>query len=280
VFLLVGVGVLGVLACAPAANPDPVATSPTGAAAGQPAAKQQALTGSLTVLAAASLTDAFNELQQMLKADNPQLDIRISYAASSQLRTQIQNGVPFDIFASADTIQMQPVATRGLVGQPQEFVRNELVVIVPRANPARIESFRDIDRPGLRFVTTAPQVPIGNFTRQALEKASRDPAYGAGFGAAALRNVVSEEDNVRQVLNKVQLGEADLGIVYRSDVTPRSAQDVTVIDIPAQFNVIASYPIAIAQRPENPVAAEAWCQLVFSERGQAVFRKFNFTPVR
>jgi molybdate transport system substrate-binding protein len=284
-----------VSACAPAAAP---ATSPTAAAAkaaatapaattaaaatAKPAATPQPpLSGRLTILAAASLTEAFNEIIEQLKRDHPQLQVDVSYASSSALRTQIENGVGFDVFASADGLQMAPVERAGLVQPSVPFVRNRLAVIVPKANPGRVLSFADLGRPGLKFVTTAQTVPVGNYTREALAKAaaSGDAAFGSDFAQRVLRNVVSEEDNVRQVLNKVQLGEADAGVVYTSDVTPRASQDVTLVPIADAYNTIALYPIAVAARPQNAVAAQRFVEMVLGPAGRAALQKNNFIPL-
>jgi molybdate transport system substrate-binding protein len=163
-------------------------------------------------------------------------------------------------------------------GESPLFVKNRLVVIVPRENPGTVMAFRDLARPGLQLDLAAPKVPVGNYSRQALHKATAE--YGAEFAEGALKNVVSEEDNVKQVVTKVQLGEADAGIVYMSDVTPKVSNDVRMIPIPEAYNQIATYPIALTHSVQNRVAAEVFINFVLSPEGQAALKAHNFIPVK
>jgi molybdate transport system substrate-binding protein len=237
--------------------------------------------GELLVFAAASLTDAFNELGGIFEAQQANSRVRFNYGASSQLRTQLEQGARGDVFASADALQMDQARAAGLIaGEPRLFVRNVLVLITPRDNPGRIETLADLARPGLRLVTTGQQVPIGAYTRQMLTRLSEDPAYGADFGQRVLANVRSEEDNVRAVVAKVQLGEADGGVVYTSDVTPAVAPELRTIAIPDAFNVIATYPIAVVQDTRQPTQAQQFVDLVLSDVGQGVLARYGFQPVR
>lgn len=239
-----------------------------------------AQSGELRIFTAASLTDAFNELGPIFESRNPGSRAIFNFGPSSGLRVQIEQGAPADVFASADQAQMDQARAAGVIaGESPTFARNELVLIAPRDNPGRIESLQDLARPGLRLVTTNSQVPIGAYTRQMLETLSQDPAFGADFGARVLTNVRSEEDNVRSVVSKVALGEADGGVVYSSDVTPQVAPELQSIAIPAQFNVIASYPIAVVQSSRQPTLARQWVDLVLSSEGQAVLGRWGFKPV-
>lgn len=245
-----------------------------------PAPRADAQTRELTVFAAASLTDAFNELGPVFEQQNPGSHVVFSFGASSTLRTQLEQGAPADVFASADQRQMDlAVAAGQIAGEPRTFARNLLVIITPKANAAGVTAPADLARPGLKFVTAAPEVPVGVYTKQILEKMSADPAYGADFGAKVLANVVSEEPNVRQIVAKVQLGEADAAIVYSSDVTPASAPDLNVIQIPEAFNVVATYPIAATARAAQPELAQKFNDLVLSPAGQAALAKQHFIPV-
>jgi molybdate transport system substrate-binding protein len=251
---------------APAAPPTPAAT---------PEPKE------LVVLAAASLTDAFTEMGD----DFPQqpatagVQLTFSFAASSQLRTQLEQGAPADVFAAADTVQMDQAVASGVVqGPPQVFARNRLVVIVPKDNPAGITTLADLARPGLKLVTTAPEVPVGNYTRQMLQKLAGDPQYGAGFDQRVLGNVVSQETDVRQVVAKVQLGEADLGVVYATDVTPKVAPDLKALDVPERFNVVAQYPAAVAKAAKAPATAPRFLQYLVAPPGRAILAKYGFGP--
>ena len=162
-------------------------------------------------------------------------------------------------------------------GERRIFAKNRLVVIVPRDNPGKVISFRDLAKPGLQLDLAARTVPVGNYSRQALRQASA--AYGADFEAQTLRNVVSEEENVKQVVAKVQLGEADAGIVYVSDVTPKIGKNVLMVEIPDAYNPIVTYPIALTQSVQNRPAAETFISFVLSAQGQALLRAHNFMPV-
>jgi molybdate transport system substrate-binding protein len=169
---------------------------------------------------------------------------------------------------------------RGLIlGTPAVFARNRLVVIVPRANPGRIAHLHDLSDPGIKVVLAAGAVPVGNYAREALKKLSRAPGFPHDFAERVLRNVVSEEENVRGVVMKVQLGEADAGIVYRSDVTPATAGHVQVIEIPDRYNVMASYPIARVKGGANPQAAAIFIDVALSPLGQRILHDHNFIAV-
>ncbi|MGH2356232.1 MAG: molybdate ABC transporter substrate-binding protein [Chloroflexota bacterium] len=236
----------------------------------------------LIVLAASSLTDAFTALGEAfpLQPGNSGVKVFFSFGASSQLRTQLVQGAPADLFASADMAQMEQAIEAGVIqGTPQVFARNRLVVIVPQANPAGITSLADLAKPGLKLVTTPQAVPVGAYTRQALAKMAAAPQYGAGFDERVLANVVSEEANVRQVVAKVQLGEADAGIVYASDVTANVAPHVKTLDIPDQFNSLAAYPIAVTKQARAPATARRFIEYVRSPAGQAIMKRHGFVSV-
>ena len=235
--------------------------------------------GEMTVFAAASLTDAFGEIASGFEARYAGTHVNLSFAGSSQLRAQILEGAPADVFASADQQNMDQVVAAGRIsGNPQVFARNRLVVIVPAANPAGITTLEDLARPGVKLVLAQPDVPVGFYAREALAKMDGTEPFGAGFAERVLANVVSEETNVRQVVTKVQLGEADAGIVYVSDVTPGVQDQVATIAIPDAFNVIAAYPIAAVSGAPNPAGAAAFVSYVLSVEGQAVLARHGFLP--
>lgn len=237
------------------------------------------LEGDLTVFAAASLTDAFGLVQQNLEDANPDLSITFNFAGSQQLATQLAEGADADLFASANATQMTAAQEAGRVeAEPVIFVRNRLAIIVPADNPAGVQEPGDLARDGLKLVVANPDVPVGGYTLDMLDKLSADPALGAGFRASVEANFVSLESNVRQVVTKVQLGEADAGIVYVSDLTPDVREDVQLIEIPAEFNVIAEYPIAPVA-DGNAELAQAFIDFVLSEGGQAALEEWGFTPV-
>jgi molybdate transport system substrate-binding protein len=252
---------------APAAGP----AAPTSAAPAQQA--------TLTVFAAASLTDAFKEIGLAFESEKS-TPVTFNFGASSQLRTQLQQGASGDVFASADQVQMDNARNDGLiVGPDMTFARNRLVVITPRDNPAQIASAADLARPGVRFVTAAPEVPIGVYTQQMFDKISAIDVFGADFKDRANANVVSREPNVRQVVAKVQLGEADAAVVYLTDVTPASAPDLMTIAIPDDLNTLASYPIALVTNGPQPELAQAFIDMVMAPAGQAILSTWNFTTV-
>lgn len=234
----------------------------------------------LTVFAAASLTDAFNELGDTLRRRQPDLRIDFNYAGSQVLALQIAQGAPADVFASADDRWMAQVRDSGFVtGEPRIFARNRLVVIVPKTNPARIARLQDLGRYGVKLVLAAEAVPAGHHAREAITNLAREAGFPADFAQRVLRNVVSNEDNVKAVAAKVQLGEADAGVVYVSDVTPGVAGLVRRFDVPGAANVIASYPIAALRHGSNPQAAQTFIALVLSPEGQRILRHHGFVPI-
>jgi molybdate transport system substrate-binding protein len=236
--------------------------------------------GTLTVFAAASLTESFTILGKVLEQRNPGLRVVLSFAGSQQLAAQIEQGARADVFASADQRWMDDVREKRLIVLPaREFARNRLVVIVPRANQAKIGRLQHLATPGLKIVLAADAVPVGHYSREALQKLARAPGFPQDYAQRVLRNVVSQEENVRGVVAKVQLGEADAGMVYRSDVTPATAERVAVLDIPDRYNVIASYPLALVKGAPNPEAGAEFINLVLSPLGQRVLRDNNLIPV-
>jgi molybdate transport system substrate-binding protein len=238
------------------------------------------LTGKITVFAAASLTDSFNEVKTEFVRRNPGTEIEFQFAGSPALRTQLEQGARADVYASADMPNMAMALQNGVVQDAGKvFVRNSLVIITPRSNPGRIAAPADLRRNGIKLVLAAPEVPVGNYARQSFALMHKDPAFGAGFADAALGNVVSNESNVKQVVTKVQLGEADAGVVYGTDVTADVANDLAQVAIPANLNVIAEYPIALTKSPANPSVAGAFIAFVTSADGQAILKKYGFQTV-
>ena len=231
----------------------------------------------LTVFAAASLTDAFTEIGKAFEAANPEVSVTFNFAGSQALRTQIEEGAPADVFASASTKEMDTLVTSGFVSQnaPQIFVTNQLVVILPADNPAGIEKLQDFATHGIRLVLAAEEVPVGKYARQALDQ--MNGLLGTDFKDKVLANVVSNEDSVRQVVAKVQLGEADAGIVYTSDAT--ATPRLKTIEIPADLNVVAAYPIAALIKSANSDLAANFIETVLSTDGQAILQKWGFGPV-
>jgi molybdate transport system substrate-binding protein len=241
------------------------------------AAEAPRIQGELTIFTAASLIDAFKEMAAEIEQANPGTKLTFNFAGSPTLRTQLVQGARADVFASADEPNMVGAEKDGtIIGEPQIFARNLLVVVVPAKNPAGIHTLQDLAKPNIKLVLTNKDVPVGNYARQALEKMSHDPAFGTDVSKRVLANLVSEETNVRQVASKVQLGEADAGIIYSTDVTPALRDAVRVIQIPAEFNVIAKYPIAVVKSANNEAGARAFIAYVLSPAGQAILARHGF----
>lgn len=234
----------------------------------------------LTVFAAASLTDVFEEIAREMEKADPALAIRFNFAGSQQLAAQLAQGARADVFASADERWMRDAIDRGLVlNQPRIFTQNRLVVVIPAANPGQIERLQDLARPGLKVVLAADAVPAGRYSRQVLENLERSPGFPAGYRARVLRNLVSNEETVKAVLAKVQLGEADAGIVYQSDVTPSTRASVIALEIPDRDNIVAAYPIAVLRGAGEPEAARRFVTFVLSDAGQSILGRHGFRPL-
>jgi molybdate transport system substrate-binding protein len=234
----------------------------------------------LNVFAAASLTGPFGEIGKLFESAHPGVHVVLNFAGSQQLAQQINQGAPADLFASANKAQMKMVIQAGgiISGTQETFVKNRLVVIYPKNNPAGLKELKDLANPGLKLVFAAKDVPVGQYTLEFLHKTSADPAFGAPYQEAVLKNVVSFEDNVKAVLAKVALGEADAGVVYTSDISGEDAKNIGRLDIPDALNVIATYPIALIKTSKNLDLAQAFIDLVLSPQGQEILAKYNFIP--
>lgn len=231
----------------------------------------------LTVFAAASLTAPFTELGDSLERLRPGLAVRFNFAGSQQLAAQLAEGARADLLATADRRWMRDAAGRGLLGGAAViFARNRLVVVLPAGNPGRIERLQDLARPRLTLVLAAAGVPAGAYGREMLERLGRTAGYPAEFARRALANLASEEENVKAVLAKVQLGEADAGVVYRTDVAGRAASQVRVLEIPEAANVIAEYPAAVLAGAGEAADARAFLSLLLRDPGQRVLAAHGF----
>lgn len=280
VVLIMAVIVAG---CSPQAveTVDPTAASATEPAATEPAATEPPVAETeavLTVFAAASLTDAFTAIGQDFEAANPGVTVAFNFAGSNQLATQIGEGAPADVFASANRTQMDAAVESGRIDadSPVIFVTNRLVVVVPADNPGNVESLQDLATPDTLIVLAAQEVPVGQYSLDFLDKASADPAFAESYREDVLANVASYEENVRSVLNKVSLGEADAGIVYTSDLV--GVEGVSSLEIPDELNVIAEYPIAALNDSAYGDTAAAFVDYVLSDAGQAVLANYGFGP--
>lgn len=226
----------------------------------------------LMVFAASSLTDAFKDLAQAFEKAHPRVDVVLHFAGSQALRTQIENGARADVFASANRAHMQALEDAELVDAAETFAHNGLIIVVPPDNPAHIRKVRDLSR-AERLVLGAEQVPAGRYARTFLARATErfGPTFRDGVDAA----IASNETNVRLVLAKVAMGEADAGIVYRTDAHA-AADQVDTVELPGDLDVRANYPIATLREAAHPALARQWVDFVESADGQAVLTRHGF----
>jgi molybdate transport system substrate-binding protein len=225
-----------------------------------------------TIFAAASLTDVFQEAARQV-AKKSGFEYRFHVAGSQQLAAQLEQGAPADLFASADDRWMKYASEHDLiVGSPKIFARNRLVVITPVSNPGRVDKLEDLARPGVKVLMGSEGMPAGRYARQVLAHLSN----GTDYGRRVLANVVSQEESVRSIVAKVQLGEADAGFVYVTDVSASMRGRLRAISIPEAANVIAEYPVAIVKGAPNQEAAKAFIDYLLSSDGQALLAHYGF----
>jgi len=229
------------------------------------------------IFAASSLSESFTELEKSFEFANPGVDVVINFGSSATLLAQIQDSRRADVFASADFQHIQVLMDASLIGQQDVdvFAENELLVILPSDNSANITTIEDLADPGHRIVMALSEVPAGAYARQSI--ANLDMSMGPGFEDAVLMNLVSSEDNVRQVLLKVDLGEADAGFVYRTDALILS--NPRVIPIPEEFQPEILYSIGILGESSSRERAKAFFDYVLSEQGQAILQSWGFLAV-
>jgi len=228
----------------------------------------------LVVFAATSLKDAFTELAAEFRRSHTGVGVQLNFAGTQELHTQLDHGAAADVFASADQHHMQDLQRARRVEKPVTFARNEPVLVISRERREQIRRFSELPL-AERIILGVPEVPIGRYSLQILERANA--TLGNDFRARVEAKVISRELNVRQVLAKVSLGEADAGIVYRSDV--RSVGErVSVVSIPSELNVVAEYPIALVTGARHPRLAREWLTTVLSDAGRAQLRAAGFLP--
>ena len=229
------------------------------------------VTGSLTVLAAASLTDVFTTIGTAFQNANPGAQVKFSFDGSSTLVNQIEQGAPADVFASADQANMSTLADAGFVdGQPVLFTANTLTIAVPADNPAHITALADLANPGVRIVVCAPEVPCGAVAQKV-------------FTAAGVSiSPVSQEQNVKAVVTKLTLGEADAGLVYTTDVAAAGGA-LTAVALPTdsavQAAAVTQYPITVVKGSPNAALARQFIAFVTSSQGQQILHDAGFQPI-
>jgi molybdate transport system substrate-binding protein len=249
---------LALTACGGSSSDDGAAGSSASSSSGS------GLSGTLTVFAAASLTDVFTDLGDQLEKANPGLDVQFNFAGSSQLATQITQGAPADVFASANETQMKVVTDAGLqAGDPMIFTENVLEIAVPKGNPAHVTGLADFADPDLTLAVCAPDVPCGAAAQKVFQAAGIDAQPD------------TEETDVKAALNKVQLGEVDAALVYATDVLAAGDQ-VEGIDFPEAEQAINEYPICTLKAAPYPDAAQAFVDLVNSDEGQKALTDAGF----
>jgi molybdate transport system substrate-binding protein len=220
-------------------------------------------TGTLTVLAAASLTESFDELAKQFESDHPGTRVKLSFDSSATLAEQVNQGAPADVLATADEKTMQTVVDAGGASDPAVFATNRLTMVVPAKNPAHLRSFTDLDKPGVAYVVCVPTAPCGALaqTQLAAHHVTAKPK--------------SEEVDVKSVLAKVEADEADAGLVYVTDAVA-AGDKVKQIDIPASGDTLNRYPIAALKDAAQPTLAREWVHLVTSAQGQQVLHAAGF----
>jgi molybdate transport system substrate-binding protein len=224
------------------------------------------VSGNITVFAATSLTDSFEKIGDAFTNANPGAKVTFSFDASSALAAQIMQGAPADVFASADTTNMDKITKPGLNGtSPEIFATNLLAVIVPKGNPKGITGVQDLSKPDLKVVLCDPSVPCGKYANQILTSAN------------VTVKPVSLAQNVKGVVTPVTTGEADAGIVYVTDVLA-AGDKAQAVDIPENINVVANYPIASINASKSPDVDKAFINFVLGDDGQAILKKYGFLP--
>jgi molybdate transport system substrate-binding protein len=235
-------------------------------AAAQPVAAAPKPSGEITVFAASSLTESFDAIAKQFEKKYPDVSVKFDYDASSNLATQINQGAPADVFASADQDNLQKTIDSGTVTPPPVvFAKNRLEIAVEKGNPKKIKGLADLQKSGLVVVLCADQVPCGRYAAESLAKA------GVSISPA------SKEENAKTTLSKVSIGEADASIVYVTDVKA-SKGTTSGVKVADKQNVIATYPMGVVKDSQNARAAKAWVQYVTSKDGQTTLRKFGFLP--
>jgi molybdate transport system substrate-binding protein len=228
------------------------------------AATPSVMSGSITVFAAASLTDSFKALGSAFQAAHPGVTVQLNFAGTPTLVTQIEQGAQADVFASADTTNMDKLKGDGLsLGTPQVFAHNQLEIVVAPGNPRGITGLADLAKAGVIYISEAVTVPAGKYSLQALAKA------GVTVTPKSL------ETDVKSVVSKVELGEADAGIVYTTDVKAAGSK-VQGVPIPAANNVVATYPVAVVKGTKNSAVADAFIAFVLTSAGQSTLESFGF----
>lgn len=257
------VGPIGLVGCGSSSKQSTTATGATASSGAGLTSSAPNASGSLKVFAAASLTESFTDEQSALKASEPGLSVVYNFAGSGALVTQIQQGAPVDVVATADTSSMKKLTDAGLVEAPTTFARNKLEILVEPGNPKRIKTLADLARRDIKLVLEDATVPAGKYSAKALKT------------AGVTVHPVSLEADVKSAVAKVTSGEADATVVYVSDVKAAASRG-TGVPIPDAQNVVAEYPIAIVKTTKNHAGAAAFVGAITKGSGQQALRSHGF----
>lgn len=231
----------------------------------------------MLALVAANATAPFNELMEEFEKTHPNVDIEATYAGTQIVRTQLEQGANADLFLSADLGHIEAVQQQDLVNDFFPVSLNSVTIVVPKDNPLEVDSLEDLGTKDIKLVIGTDTVPIGIYSREVLNNANAK--YGDNFSQQAMDHVVSFETNVKQVLQKVSLGEAEAGMVYPTDITPDFAKNVTEVEVPEEFNIVATNYISVPNKAPNTELAEEFMEMMLSDKGQEIFKKHGYSPV-
>ncbi|WAI02298.1 molybdate ABC transporter substrate-binding protein [Methanogenium organophilum] len=237
---------------------------------------------SITVFTAGSLKGAFTEMAAAYEDEHPGTTVVLNIDGTQALRTQVEQGARGDVFASANTKHMDALMAGGFMENDtvSGFLENRVTIALPVSNPGDIHGLADLSTPGEKVLIGTPEVPVGGYARQVLEKMAADPEYGENYTEAVMANIISEETNVNNIIAKLLIGEADAGFTYTSDVvTPAYADQLTTIPIPDEYNVVAHYPIGVLKESTDPETAEDFIAFVRSGPGGEILRTYGFEPL-
>jgi molybdate transport system substrate-binding protein len=256
--------------------PDATAAATTSTAPSTPPSASADST-ELTIYAAASLKAALDKAKTAYEAASPGTTLVISTDASSALETKIEQGAPADLFLSADTTNPQKLVDKGLtVGPATTFAKNKLTVIVPKDNPARIQTPMDLAKGGVKIIAAGDAVPITKYATQLVANLAKQPGYPMNYADAYTANIASKEENVSAVVAKIATGQGDAGIVYVTDANGKA--DIAPVGVPPDANVIATYAGVVVKPSPNPEAAQAFLSWFAGPDGQAILSSFGFLP--
>ena len=235
----------------------------------------------MTIFAAASLTGVIGDLDPVFEAAHPGVNITPNFDSSATLQTQIKEGAYADLFLPASAKNIDDLVKLDLIDNASvtKYATNKLAIIVPVKNEANITGLADLAKPGVKIVSETSEVPVRKYTEQMLNKTANDTEYGDAFVKAFKANIISEETNVASATTKVALDEADAAITYYSDVTKDLGDKVTVIEIPAKYNVVATYEAGILKESKQTELAGEFIKLLTSDEGKSVLTDYKFTPV-